>query len=300
MGNGLSSSASLTVASALGLAGLFGQALCPREAALAARWAEHVYAGVPCGPLDPTVVTAAVEGCALLIDFQSGETEPVPWPKDAAVAVCETGTPRDLARTGYSDRRRETEEAAKILGLPHLRRATPELIESAKSRMGETLARRALHVVWENRRVEQTVQTVKTGDIQRLRRIFSASHDSLRNLFEASCIELDTMVEICLRYKGCWGARMTGGGFGGAVVALVDRDMTQEFVGHVNGEYARLIPGRQARLTFTGAAGGAYARPVSTFGPNDLRNFSTDHLKTADRRGTSAKGGNSQSKRGMG
>ncbi|MCW5938130.1 MAG: galactokinase [Fimbriimonadaceae bacterium] len=300
IGSGVSSSASLTVATAFGLAGLYGTNLSAQEAARAGQWAEHTFAGLPCGLLDQTTVTEAVEGHALLIDFEILETVPVAWPVDLSVVVCDTGKPRELAGSGYAARRRETEEASRILGLQNLRHATEELIKAHRGTLGETLTRRALHVVLENRRVSETVVALKGWHDDRLASLFSASHESLRNLFEVSCIELDTMVETSLQYEGCLGARMTGGGFGGAVVALVRKDQTLDFIDHVQGEYARRTPGLQARFLVTGAAGRAFAQPVSTFGKTLLRNFSTDHLKTADGRGTSAKGGNSQSKRGMG
>lgn len=300
IGTGVSSSASLTVATALGLAGLLGRSLTPQEAARAAQWAEHKYARVPCGLLDQTTVTEAVEGHALLIDFERLESTPIAWPGDVSVVVCDTGKQRELAGSGYAARRQETDEAARILGLPNMRHATERLIEAHQAELGETLTRRALHVVLENERVKETMVALKDRQVARLANLFSASHESLRNLFEVSCIELDTMVETSLQFEGCLGARMTGGGFGGAAVALVKRDQTQGFIDHAQGEYARRTRGLQARFLVTGAAGRAFAEPVSTFGKTLLRKFSTDHLKTADRRGTSAKGGNSQSKRGMG
>jgi galactokinase len=216
VGAGLSSSAALTCGVALG--GLWASGLPEDgdEVVRVARRAESEVVGVPTGGLDQTVCVRAQEGRALLIDFAIDAVAPVPWEPEADLLVIDTGVRRSVADGRYAERRAECEAAAARLGLSGLARAT------SWQGLDGVLARRARHVVTEQHRVTE----VLTGDLERIGAAFTDSHISLRDDFEVSCAELDTAVDAALA-AGALGARMTGGGFGGAAIALVPRERAE-------------------------------------------------------------------------
>jgi galactokinase len=209
-GSGLSSSAAVEVAVALALADAAGLALDGREMALLCQAAEHAATGVPSGLMDQLTSVCGVEGAALLIDCRSLALEPVPFPPDLAVLAVHSGTPRRLEDTPYAERRADCEAAARRLGLASLRDATLAHVRD------DPLAR---HVVTENARVHETAAALRDGDVERAGRLFMASHASLRDDFRVSTVELDVLVEE-LEHAGAYGARLTGAGFGGSVVAI--------------------------------------------------------------------------------
>jgi galactokinase len=209
-GSGLSSSAAIEVAVALALAEAAGLALAPRDVALLCQAAEHAATGVPSGVMDQLTSVCGVEGAALLIDCRSLEVEPVPLPREVAVLAVHSGIPRRLEDTPYAERRAGCEAAARRLGLASLRDATLEQVQ------GDPLAR---HVVTENARVHETAVALRAGDVERAGRLFTESHASLRDDFRVSTAELDVLVEE-LERAGAYGARLTGAGFGGSVVAI--------------------------------------------------------------------------------
>ena len=213
VGAGLSSSASLEVALALAL-GFVGTA---SELALACQRAEHLASGVPCGVMDQLASAAGVEGSALLIDCTSLEVVPVPVPDDVEVVVVDSGQSRALAGSAYGDRRADCEAAARLLG------PLPEASLDDVAGLGdEVLRRRARHVVSENARVAAFAELLRLGDAPAAGALMSASHASLRDDMEVSTLAVDRLVERLTATPGVHGARLTGAGFGGCVVALAD------------------------------------------------------------------------------
>ncbi len=224
-GAGLSSSAALELALAGAICAASGIELPPRDLALICQRAEHMYAGVQCGIMDQFAAALGREGCALFIDCQSLETETVPLPNDIAIVVIDSKVPRELVATPYNQRRDECAEAARVLGLSSLRSADESQIES----LPDDLRHRARHVITENARVLAAKAALSDGDCAALSRLFAESHASLRDDFEASTPEIDLLVELANAATGAIGARLTGGGFGGCTVNLVEASQAQGF-----------------------------------------------------------------------
>ena len=214
IGAGLSSSAAFEVSCAVALAGVAEWSFDPARLAEACRRAEERATGVPCGIMDQLTAISGREGCALLIDCRSLQTRAVPLPKAMSVLVVHSGQERTLAGSAYAERRRACEALAAELGLPALRDATAEQVAA------DPLGR---HVVSENARVLDAVEALERGALERLGRLMNESHASLRDDYRVSTPELDALVEALVE-AGAWGARLTGAGFGGAVVAVCDAD----------------------------------------------------------------------------
>jgi galactokinase len=214
LGSGLSSSAALEVGCALALCDAADFSLAPTELAEACREAEEAATGVPCGIMDQLASVSGREGHALLIDCRSLEATTVRLPSRLGVLVVHSGMPRRLEHSAYTERRRACHETAARLGLRALRDATPDQVA------GDAFAR---HVVAENARVVAAADAIAAGDEAELGRLFAESHASLRDDFRVSTPELDALVEELVA-AGAAGARLTGAGFGGCVVAAVDGD----------------------------------------------------------------------------
>ena len=213
IGAGLSSSAALEVAVALAL-GFEGS---PAELALACQRAEHLASGVPCGIMDQLTIAAGVEGHGLLIDCGRLEVVPVPLPAAAEVHVIHSGQARTLAGSDYAKRRAECEAAAAVIG--PLRTAK---VQDAEAIDEAVLRRRARHVITENDRVLTFADALRSSDLPAAGSIMAASHMSLRDDFEVSTPVLDELVARLLFTPGVYGARLTGAGWGGCVVALAE------------------------------------------------------------------------------
>jgi galactokinase len=211
--SGLSSSASLTVAVALAL-GFEGRA---KDLALLCQRAEQRASGVPCGVMDQLTSACGRPDHALLIDFASLEIEYVPLPAEAEVVVVHSGARRSVAETTYAERRQQTESAAALVG--PLRDMPLERLDQIDD---EIVRRRARHVVSENRRVEEVAAALRADDLATAGRLMSESHASLRDEFEVSTDDLDALVARLSNTDGVFGARLTGAGFGGCVVALCE------------------------------------------------------------------------------
>ena len=214
IGAGLSSSAALEVALALAL-GFEGT---PLELATACQQAEQVASGVPCGIMDQLASAAGIEGAALLIDCTTLSVTPVALPAEIDVVVVDSGTRRQLSTSFYGVRRAQCEDAEVLIG--PLRAATLEDVESIAH---DDLRARARHVVSENERVRSFAAALSAGDVATAGRLMLESHASLRDDFDVSTRALDELVEALVGLPGVYGARLTGAGFGGCVVALVDR-----------------------------------------------------------------------------
>jgi galactokinase len=227
VGAGLSSSAALEVALALALCDAARFSLPPLELALACQEAEHLATGVPTGIMDQLASLAAREGSALLIDCRSLDVKPVRLPEELTVLVVHSGISRALVGSEYADRRRACEEAALRIGVRSLRDATLEQVEDDP---------RARHVVTENARVLEAAHALEDGDLDALGPLLSASHRSLRDDYEVSTPELDALVE-CLETAGALGARLTGAGFGGCVVALARRADAERIAAEAGAAY---------------------------------------------------------------
>jgi galactokinase len=213
VGAGLSSSAALEVSVALAL-GFEGS---PLELALACQEAEHVASGVPSGVMDQLASAAGVEGSALVVDCTSLEVVPVPMPGGVEVIVVHSGQARALVGSAYAERRAQCEAAAAVIG--PLREAS----EADVARLDDDLLRRrARHVVTENARVLAFADCLRSGDVAEAGRLMAASHASLATDFEVSTDALDALVAELSAVPGVYGARLTGAGFGGCVVALAD------------------------------------------------------------------------------
>ena len=256
LGAGLSSSAALELAAARAFAAVSDLPWKPPEMARLAQRAENEWVGVNCGIMDQLISAAGVAGHALLIDCRSLETRAVPLPSDVAVVVLDTATRRGLVDSEYNERRARCEGAAAQFGVAALRDVDEQTFAARAATLDEVTRRRARHVVTENARVLAAAKALGGGDASRVGELMTESHRSLRDDFEVSRAELDAMVEIALAQAGCYGARMTGAGFGGCAVALVARGAADRFTGAVAVRYEREV-GLKPAVYVCEAEGGA-------------------------------------------
>lgn len=256
IGSGLSSSAAVEVAVTRVLAAVDRRSWEPVRAARAAQKAENEWLGVSCGIMDPLVSAAGVRGHALLIDCRADAWQAVPVPSEVCVVVLDSGTRRQLVGSEYNERRERCEEAARTLGVSALRDADEAALEAAQPHLDPIAFRRARHVVTENRRTLRAAEALGISDCAAVGRLMDESHRSLRDDFEVSTPALDAMVEIARGAPGCFGARLTGAGFGGCAVALVQRASREPFVTQVAAAYERRV-GRRGVLYLCEATAGA-------------------------------------------
>jgi galactokinase len=239
LGAGLSSSAALEMATARAFA---VAASLPWDAARMAKLgqrAENKWVGVQCGIMDQLISAAGRAGHALLIDCRSLATAPVPFPPGVAVVVLDTSTRRGLVDSAYNERRRQCEAAAEFFGVKALRDVTLGEFESRGAGLDDATRRRARHVITENDRTEQAAEAMRRGDAQTLGRLMDQSHVSLRDDYEVSSDALNAIVEAARAHAACYGARMTGAGFGGCAVALIDAARDGDFVAKVSTTYKK-------------------------------------------------------------
>ena len=233
LGAGLSSSAAIEVATARAFLGMSGAAMSTREVALLCQRAENRFVGAPCGIMDQFASCHGRSGHALLIDCRTLSVEGVPLPAGHSIVVCNSMVRHSVGGGEYGERRRACEEAARRLGVKALRDVGVEEFERRADELPNVVRKRARHVVTENARALAAVDALRAGDTIRFGKLMNESHDSLRRDFEASCDELDLLVELARGTRGVAGARMTGGGFGGCTVNLVlrgDADAMRESV----------------------------------------------------------------------
>ena len=225
-GAGLSSSAALEVSAALAL--LTGRAIDPLELAKLCQRAEREFVGVPSGIMDQYISVFGRKAHAVLIDCRSLTHRYVRLPTEQLeIWAVNSMVKHALGNSAYKQRVAECAAAAQALGVASLRDATPELLRT--SRMPDVNLRRARHIVTENLRVQQFVVAAETSDLARMGELFLASHASMRDDYEISCAEIDFLVEMAQRQPGCYGARMTGGGFGGCTVNLMEPEAVAPF-----------------------------------------------------------------------
>jgi len=259
MGAGLSSSAALEVAFATLLERLCEVRLEPPAKALLCQRAEHDYAQVPCGIMDPFITSLGRADHVLLLDCRSQEFQWIPFSdRGVSILLFNTGVKHDLATSEYARRRRECAAAVEALGVTALREASSERLTDYIDAMDPISFRRARHVVTENARVLQAAECIRDRDWSELGQLLDASHESLRQDFEVSCKELDTVVDLAHqigRDGGVYGCRMTGGGFGGCVVLLVEARRQSDIAETLVQEYGQRTANAASFLTSRAAEG---------------------------------------------
>ena len=243
IGGGLSSSAALEVASGKGLIEIRDTMIEPKELALAAQKAEHDFVGAKVGIMDQLAATFGRQHHALLIDCRSLETKQIPLAQlNAAIVVCDTKVKHELTSSAYNQRRAECEQGVELLrerlpAIRALRDVSVADFERYENELPEPLRRRCRHVITENARTLKAAKALEDGDRDQFGELMHWSHESLKTDYEVSCRELDAMVEIARRQQGTFGARMTGGGFGGCTINIVRADAVPSFIRAVKQEY---------------------------------------------------------------
>jgi galactokinase len=256
--SGLSSSAAAEMATIMAFeaAKPGGLSINGVDAARFAQRAEREFVGVNCGIMDQFISSLGQTGHALLIDCRSLVYEVVAMPKGASVVVVDTSAPRTLAGSAYNERRAQCEEGARLMGVTALRDVSVEAFAQHRPNLPALIAQRCEHVIHENQRTLDAVAAMKAGNLGELGRLMNASHDSLRDLYQVSSHELDTVVNIARGIPGVYGARMTGAGFGGCAIALTDNAAVNHVSEAVMADYPRLTQ-RQPKVYVTVASAGA-------------------------------------------
>ncbi|HZW52787.1 MAG TPA: galactokinase [Candidatus Elarobacter sp.] len=261
IGAGLSSSAAFELAVGLALLTVAGASLPPHELAHAVQEAENGFVGLRSGIMDQLASAFGVRDHALLVDCRSEDVTPVPLPPGAAVVVADTGVKHELSSSAYNERRAESEAAARRLGVRTLRDVSLADFARRGASLPEPLRRRARHVVGENARVLATVVALRESDVVTAGAHMNESHDSLRDDYEVSSPELDLLVGAARRVDGVYGARMTGGGFGGSIVALVRRDAVASLTTALETAYAARYARTPAVMEVRASDGAAEISP---------------------------------------
>ena len=264
IGAGLSSSASVEVATAMALLSAAAVELPGEQIATLCRRAENEYVGAASGIMDQFVITNGVADRALLLDCRSLSYELLPLPENARVVVVNSMVQHSVATGEYGDRRGEAEHGQAVLrqrnpSIGSLRDSTLADLEAAREQMGEVSYRRCKHIITENARVLLVKQALEQGRSDEVGRLMFEAHRSMRDNFEASCVEIDTLVDLAAKIPGCIGARITGGGFGGCTVNLVETSMAVDFAGTIKREYKAAL-GIEAQVYICEAVDGAIAR----------------------------------------
>jgi galactokinase len=260
IGSGLSSSAALETAMATVLEAASAANLDPVRKAELCQAAEHAYAGVPCGIMDQFISTMARAGQALLLDCRSKESTWLPLGDPSiTVLIINTNVKHELSSSEYPARQRSCRKAAEVLDVPSLREATIEKLQQNASSLDEASFRCARHVITEIDRTVRAAESIRKADWSGFGRLMYESHASLRDDYAVSCVELDAVVDIAQRIGqqgGVLGCRMTGGGFGGCAVALIETRAEQMIISELSAEYQRRT-GAQATLFTSRPAEGA-------------------------------------------
>ncbi len=233
-GSGLSSSAAIEVSTLAALATIGGEKIDPKEIALLAQRAEREYAHVNCGIMDQYTSANGKADNAILLDCATVTHEYVPLKLgDYALVITNCNKPHSLITSKYNERRTETEEALRLLkqhlDVNCLAEVTPSQFEECKHCLPQPIRDRAEHVVYECYRVEEAVSAMRNGDLVTLGKLLNQSHASLRDKYQVTGIELDTLAEAAQAHEGCLGSRMTGAGFGGCTISIVAKDAVDDF-----------------------------------------------------------------------
>jgi len=266
IGSGLSSSASIEVSSALALTSLGGITVPLGTLARLCQRAENEYTGARCGIMDQFVSCFGRQDQALLLDCRSLEMTYLALPPNVCLVICNTMVRHELAAGEYNERRASCERSIEAIRkfLPNiraLRDLTLEDLEKYGSLLSEIDFRRCRHVITENARVIDAKEALGHVDLARFGQLMYQSHNSLNHDYEVSCRELNLMVSLARNLPGVYGARMTGGGFGGCTINLVEREAVTEFQTSVAQEYEKLTD-LSPQISASSAAGGAVALPL--------------------------------------
>lgn len=256
IGSGLSSSAALEMATARAFSAVSGFEWNATAMAKLGQKAENKWVGVNCGIMDQLISAEGRAGHAVLIDCRSLELKPCPLPRGTSVVIMDTATRRGLEGSAYNERRAQCEAASAFFGVKVLRDVTVEQFDARAHELDDLVRRRARHVITENARTLEAAAAMAANDAETLGRLMNESHDSLRDDFEVTNKELNDIVECALGADGCFGARMTGAGFGGCAVALVATDAAESFIEQVSAQYKR-VTGLTPSLYLCQATAGA-------------------------------------------
>ncbi len=245
-GSGLSSSAAIEVSTAVAFCEYAGVTYDKVEIAKLSQKAENLYAGVNCGIMDQFASAMGKKNCAVLLDCATLDYEYVPLELgDYAIVVANCNKPHSLVESKYNERRSEVEQALTMIqtkkNITCLAELTVEDFEEVKDLLPAVIQKRTRHVVEECDRVRRAVEALKAGDIRTLGGLLNASHASLRDLYEVTGKELDTLSGVARAYPACIGSRMIGGGFGGCTISIVEKFAVEDFIRHVDTEYEKVI-----------------------------------------------------------
>ena len=261
IGAGLSSSAALELAAARAFGAVTGFAWEAVKMAQIGQQAEREWVGVNCGIMDQMISAMGRAGHALLMDCRSLKTELVPLPPDMAIVVLDTATRRGLVDSAYNERRQQCNMAARFFRVPALRDVSRVELDANAAALDPIVYRRARHVLGENTRTRQAVRAMSQKDADKLGQLINASHISLRDDFEVSSLPLDQMVDFAQQESACYGARMTGAGFGGCAIAVVQPDSVRNFCETVTINYQKAT-GLKPEIYPCTATDGATMTPI--------------------------------------
>jgi galactokinase len=268
IGAGLSSSAAVEVAVGYAMLQLSEQECERKSLALAAQKAETEFVGMHCGIMDQYISCLGRQNHALLIDCRGLGYRAIPVPPGARIAIVDSGIHRGLVDMAYNARRLECETAAAHFGVRALRDVSLKAFETRAYELAPTVRRRARHVITENDRTVSAGQALAAADLKTVGTLMVASHASLRDDFEVSCPELDLLVETALSVEGVYGARLTGAGFGGSMVALLQPEAAADFTDAIAARYGSVF-GRQANVHVCKASEGVSEITNDTKGTSD-------------------------------
>jgi galactokinase len=261
LGAGLSSSASIEVAVAFAALALAGESMALTDVALACKKAENGFVGAQSGIMDQYIACCGVKDHALVIDTRDLSSRAVPLPADVRLVICNSMVKHSHAGGEYNERRAEVDEGSRVLRAAHpeiheLRDATLDDLEKARDSMSENAFRRCRHIITENARVEEAATALAAGNMKRMGELMAEAHASYRDDFAASCPEADLLVELAAAQPGIIGARLTGGGFGGCTVNLVEEKDAETFRKGIHAAYLERA-GIDADIYLCQAAAGA-------------------------------------------
>jgi galactokinase len=261
VGGGLSSSAAIEVGTAQAFLAIAGLTMDAARLAAICQKAEHEYALVPCGIMDQTIVASGRQGFAMLLDCRTLSKHFVPIdPSELRVVIVNSMVRHELTGSEYPERRRQCEEGVKLFQMDHpqvkaLRDITPTMLEAAKAKLPDLTYRRCRHVVTENARAVEASKMLGKHGYEEFGELMVQSHASMRNDYEISTPELDFLVDAALKIKGVYGSRMTGGGFGGCTVSLVQPRFVEQFIESIQNLFEGKFNIRPAAFATTATAG---------------------------------------------
>jgi galactokinase len=266
LGAGLSSSASIEVAVAFAVLALAGATMSRTDIALACKRAENGFVGAQSGIMDQYIACCGVKDHALMIDTRDLSSRAVPLPKDVRLVICNSMVKHSHAGGEYNQRRKEVDQGTQAIrevnpAIRELRDATLTDLEAARSKMSDDAYRRCRHIITENARVQEAVTALAAGNMQRMGQLMLEAHASYRVDFQASCPEADLLVELAMQQPGIIGARLTGGGFGGCTVNLVEAAQAEPFRKAIHDAYLQRS-GIDADIYLCQAAAGASEIPM--------------------------------------